>query len=112
MMSLRPEDLVEPIEFGVGELTPERLGIDMVASPYSQPPDEPEPVEAVDEDVDSEVPVEFQSQSLRDEVITRASEGLGDGLRLLFDRPVITIMFLFVGVGSFFLGKRSSNRHN
>ena len=110
MMDITPSMLVEPIEFGVGEITPERLGIDMNNSPFYEPMDEPEPTNIVDEDEESEEPQTFQADSIKDEVIYRASEGFEKGLRYLFDNPKIVGLIALVSIGCYALGKKSSRR--
>ena len=110
MMDITPSMLVEPIEFGVGELTPERLGLDVSESPFYEPPQEAEPTNPINEDVDSEAPEPFQAESLKDEVIHRAAEGFESGLRYLFDNPKIMGLIALVSMGCYALGKRSSRR--
>jgi len=109
-MDITPSMLVEPIEFGVGEITPERLGLDVTSSPFYEPPQEPEPTNPINVDEESEVSTPFQTESLKDEVIHRASEGFEGGLRYLFNNPKVMGAIAGVGILCYMMGKRSSRR--
>ena len=109
MNGITPESLVEPIEFGVGEITLERLGMSPESSPSYEPSNEPNVSEPADEPNfnDSEdVSNPFGAETLKAEIVNRTTQGFEKGMKYLVDNPKIVGLILLVGFGSYFLGKR------
>ena len=109
MNGITPESLVEPIEFGVGEITLDRLGMTPESSPFHEPSQEPDVSEPNDEPNynDSEsVSSPFEAETLKAEIVSRTTQGFEKGMKYLVDNPKIVGLILLVGFGSYFLGKR------
>lgn len=110
MNGITPESLIEPIDFGVGEITLERLGMTPESSPFHQPPQEPE-ASNPDEDepnfdeVES-VPTQFSAESLSEEIISRTTQGFEGAIRYMMNNPKVMGLILSVGIGSYLWGKR------
>ena len=111
MNGITPESLVEPIDFGVGQITLDMLGMTPESSPFHQPPQEPEMSNPDEEEPNFEemesVPNPFGAETLKAEVVSRTTQGFEQGMKYLLDNPKIVGLFLAVGIGSYLWGKRN-----
>lgn len=110
MNGITPESLVEPIDFGVGEITLDRLGMIPESSPFHEPRQEPDASNPDEEEpnfdeMDS-VANPFGAETLKAEVVSRTTQGFEKGMKYLLDNPKIVGLFLAVGIGSYLWGKR------
>ena len=49
----------------------------------------------------------FEAETLKAEVVSRATQGFEKGMKYLLDNPKIVGLFLAVGIGSYLWGKRN-----
>ena len=107
---ITPESLVEPIDFGVGEITLDRLGMNPESSPFHEPPQEPEASNPDEEepnfDDEESVVNPFEAESLKAEIVSRTTQGFEGAVRYMMDNPKIMGLILAVGIGSYMWGKK------
>ena len=108
MYSQLDMDAPMPVPVGFGDLTPQQLVISAEASPFYEPPAEPEPETTVDTDLETIEPSAFEAepQSATEEIVSRATAFFENSLRFALDNPKIMGMLLIVGVSSYYFGKR------
>jgi len=101
-------DAMMPVPVAFGDMTPQQLGISPEASPFYEPATEPEPETTVDVDLETQMPTDFaaESDSLGEEIVSRATSAFEGLLRYSMNNPKVIAICTIVGIGAFMFGRR------